>query len=57
MQKAIIGLLGLCFLSSVLSSPTFEENEFRPPAVPLITWDPYMNIWSMADNLYDDYTK
>lgn len=28
---------------------------FRPPAVPLIVFDPFMNIWSMSDNLYDNF--
>eukprot|EP01116_Phalansterium_solitarium_P005885 TRINITY_DN180_c2_g1_i1.p1 TRINITY_DN180_c2_g1~~TRINITY_DN180_c2_g1_i1.p1 ORF type:complete len:689 (-),score=250.82 TRINITY_DN180_c2_g1_i1:82-2148(-) len=28
---------------------------FRAPAVPLIQNDPYMNIWSMSDNLYDTW--
>ncbi|MCL2099795.1 MAG: DUF4965 domain-containing protein [Oscillospiraceae bacterium] len=32
-------------------------NKFRAPAVPLVTVDPYFNIWSAADNLYDDFTR
>ena len=28
---------------------------FRPPAVPLVVFDPFMSIWSMSDNLYDEF--
>ena len=32
-------------------------KNLRPPAVPLVTVDPFFNVWSMTDNLYGEKTK
>src|SRR6476646_2243595 len=53
-----LGLLLLCLLSVVrVSSAADEGPSLRPPAVPLVTHDPYFSCWSFNDHLYDDWPK
>ncbi|MBN1124113.1 MAG: DUF4965 domain-containing protein [Sedimentisphaerales bacterium] len=54
MRSAVpVLLMGiLCFPAFCAESQT---DSFRPPAVPLVTVDPYMSVWSFSDNLYDSW--
>ena len=40
----------------ILSSQVEGANTLRPPAVPLVTCDPYFSIWSPSDRLMDSDT-
>jgi hypothetical protein len=51
----------LCLVSvitySQITSCALAEQSLRPPAVPLVTFDPYLSIWSEADHLSDANTR
>lgn len=47
-------LVNLCESNAAQSAPIAG---FRPPAVPLVTMDPFNSIWSMASNLTDDWPR
>src|SRR5712691_396289 len=51
-------LIAGCALVSVASKiEAASDSSIRPPAVPLVTSDPYLSIWSEADRLTDDVTR
>jgi hypothetical protein len=49
-------LVAAVLVSGFLEAQT-AMADFRPPAVPLVTSDPFLSIWSEADHLNDANTK
>jgi hypothetical protein len=56
--RSTLGVLGTLLLISCGSfQATAAATSFRPPSVPLVTFDPFLSIWSPADRLTDHATQ
>jgi hypothetical protein len=54
-QKVLV--VSVCLAAGFGAAGADTAAHFRPPAVPLVTSDPYLSIWSEADHLTDDVTR
>jgi hypothetical protein len=62
-RLGLVIAIGILLLTNASAIPAIaaqqhsEQTAFRPPAVPLVTSNPYLSIWSMADRLTDNETR
>jgi hypothetical protein len=49
--------LFLMLIAAFAGTACADAPAYRPPAVPLVVHNPFLSIWSCADNLSDDVTR
>lgn len=56
-QTQLLLVFAAAFAALTVPAGADDAARFRPPAVPLVTSDPFLSIWSEADHLTDDVTR
>ncbi|MBN1489300.1 MAG: DUF4965 domain-containing protein [Phycisphaerae bacterium] len=56
MQRSLNALLVVSLICIPAAVAPADEGAFRPPAVPLVTHDPYFSVWSFHDRLTDGWS-
>jgi len=56
-SRTPFGLLAGTLLAVAFSRALAAGADFRPPAVPLVTYNPFLSIWSASDRLNGGTTK
>src|ERR1044071_3587010 len=58
LSRWVASQFALILVFQALAAAAFAQlAPMRPPAVPLVTHDPYFSIWSMSDHLNGEGTK
>ncbi len=55
--RRAIKALGLIAITVLTGTTSAQTPVYRPPSVPLVVHNPFLDIWSNADKLTDDVTR